>query len=132
MPTISAHLPDSWPLADKYKARLQAFDNRPGRYLLWLIGRDLAETPDMVAPMPSPVDPFVMEKLARVLLGHLKAGRMSAVMDGRDQVADLTELVEFHLLERERERNRLVAEEAADYGAPKNPPTSPTRGSRGK
>lgn len=118
MPTLGAYFPDDSPLILQIEDRAKRFhDGRTSSYIKAAILRDLESEGGALERMPSPVDPFVMEKLARVLLGHMRAGRMSAVMEGRDQVAELTNLLELHLLECERERNKLVAEEAASYGA---------------
>ena len=81
MPTLGAYFPDDSPLIAKIQDRARRFhDGRTSSYIKAAIERDLQSEAGEMLRMPSPVDPYVMEKLSRVLLGHIKAGRMSAVM----------------------------------------------------
>jgi hypothetical protein len=124
MASFGVYVPDGSPLLEKIQERADRFhDGRVSAYLRAAVERDLAAEGGEAERMPSPVDPHVMEKLARVLLGHLKGGRMAAMMDGRDQVAELTEVIERRIQELERTHYRAIADEAPPMAA--EPPPAP-------
>jgi hypothetical protein len=103
MPTLSAHVPEDWPLMPLFEQKVNnEYRRKPGPYIRDVIERDLRdyERQELVRhgamsdeAVPNAMSATIMVELTTRLCGELTAASIAEAMEGKDQRRELQRLL---------------------------------------